>query len=126
MKHFMVANFLLEKNYENESISILNSLLQHFTNSYHILNSLAHAFYLMHGILNLNTEYDNSKEYFEKLLSIDPCRFENLDTYSNILFIKENFCELANLAYRCYQNDKYRPETCCIIGNYYSLKSTII
>jgi anaphase-promoting complex subunit 8 len=29
---------------------------------------------------------------------------------------------LANLAYKCFQNDKYRPETCCVIGNYYGLK----
>lgn len=120
----MISNFLLEKNYEQESISLSLPLLNLFQNSCHILNSIAHAYYLLHGILNnLPLEYDNSKEYFEKLLNIDPCRYENLDTYSNILFIKENFCELANLAYRCYQNDKYRPETCCIIGNYYSLKS---
>lgn len=45
-----------------------------------------------------------------------------MDTYSNILFIKENYCELSNLAFKCYQNDKYRPETCCVIGNYYGLK----
>lgn len=49
-----------------------------------------------------------------------------MDTYSNILFIKENYCELSNLAYKCFQNDKYRPETCCVIGNYYGLKGIYI
>ena len=40
-----------------------------------------------------------------------------MDTYSNILYIKENQGELANLALR----QLYNPETCCVIGNYYSL-----
>jgi anaphase-promoting complex subunit 8 len=53
---------------------------------------------------------------------LDPHRYENIDTYSNILFIKENYCDLSNLAFKCFQNDKYRPETCCVIGNYYGLK----
>jgi anaphase-promoting complex subunit 8 len=42
--------------------------------------------------------------------------------YSNILYIKENFGSLAYLAYRTFHNDKYRPETCCVIGNYFSLR----
>ena len=115
MKYFYLSNFLIEKNNETESITVLNSLISLFPNSYFLLNSLAHAYYLLH-------EYETSLEYFEKLFQIDPNRYENLDTYSNILFIKENYCELSNLAYKCYQNDKYRPETCCVIGNYYALK----
>ena len=46
---------------------------------------------------------------------------ENMDTYSNILYIKEKQGELANLAMRCFYNNKYCAETCCIVGNYYSL-----
>ena len=39
-----------------------------------------------------------------------------MDTYSNILYIKENQGELANLALRCFNNNKYTAETCCTIG----------
>ena len=42
--------------------------------------------------------------------------------YSNILYVKEQFAALSHLAHRVASADKYRPETCCIIGNYYSLK----
>jgi anaphase-promoting complex subunit 8 len=62
-------------------------------------------------------------------VELDPYRFENMDTYSNILYIKEKSGELANLALRCFANNKYTPETCCVIGrillkgNYYSLMS---
>ena len=45
-----------------------------------------------------------------------------MDLYSNILYIKENYGELAHLAYKVFHNDKYRPESCCVIGNYYSLR----
>ena len=115
MKYFYLSNYLLEKNYEIESIQVLTALSNVFNNNLFILNSLAHAYYLLH-------EYETSLEYFEKLFNLDPNRYENLDTYSNILFIKENYCELSNLAYKCYINDKYRPESCCVIGNYYALK----
>ena len=45
-----------------------------------------------------------------------------MDTYSNILYVKEQFAALSHLAHRVAAADKYRPETCCIVGNYYSLK----
>lgn len=47
---------------------------------------------------------------------------QGMDTYSNILYVKEQFAALSHLAHRVSAADKYRPETCCIIGNYYSLK----
>ncbi len=46
-----------------------------------------------------------------------------MDTYSNILYVKECFAALSHLAHKSVLTDKYRPETCCIIGNYYSLKA---
>lgn len=30
--------------------------------------------------------------------------------------------ELSFLAHECFQLDKFRAETCCIVGNYYSLR----
>jgi hypothetical protein len=45
-----------------------------------------------------------------------------MDTYSNILFVKEAFAPLSHLAHRLAGSDKYTPEACCVIGNYYSLK----
>ena len=44
------------------------------------------------------------------------------DTYSNILYVKESFAKLSYLAHKAALTDKYRPETCCVIGNYYSMK----
>ena len=48
---------------------------------------------------------------------------QGMDTHSNILYVQENFPALSHLAHRTAASDKYRPETFCIIGNYYSLKA---
>lgn len=47
---------------------------------------------------------------------LDPYRLDNLDTYSNILYVKELKTELADLAHTAVNIDKYRVETCCVIG----------
>ena len=47
---------------------------------------------------------------------------QGMDIFSNILYVKEEFAALSSLAHRCAAADKYRPESCCVIGNYYSLR----
>jgi tetratricopeptide (TPR) repeat protein len=54
---------------------------------------------------------------------MDPYRLDNLDTYSNLLYVQEMKTQLADLAHKVVLVDKYRVETCCVIGNYYSLRS---
>ena len=68
-------------------------------------------------------ELDQAVDSFKQLTNEDPYRLDNLDTYSNVLYVKEQRLELAHLAHHTVQIDKYRPETCCVIGNYYSLRS---
>lgn len=54
---------------------------------------------------------------------MDPYRLDNMDIYSNLLFVKEMKKEMAELAHKAMEINKYRPETCCVIGNYYSIRS---
>jgi hypothetical protein len=35
------------------------------------------------------------------------CRLDNMDTYSNLLYVKEQRVELAHLAHRYYMQDSY-------------------
>ncbi len=51
-----------------------------------------------------------------------PVLMQGMDTYSNILYVKEQYVELSHLAHQAAISEKFRPETCCIIGNYYSLR----
>ena len=58
----------------------------------------------------------------QELLAEDPYRLDGVDTYSNILYVREEKRKLSALAHSCVSTDKYRPEACCVVGNYYSLK----
>ena len=68
-------------------------------------------------------EFDRAQSIFEDVYRADPFRLEGMDTYSNILYVKEDAAKLSYLAHGAVLTDKYRPETCCIVGNYYSLKA---
>ena len=68
-------------------------------------------------------EFDRAQSIFEDVYKADPYRLEGMDTYSNILYVKEATAKLSYLAHCAVLTDKYRPETCCIVGNYYSLKA---
>ncbi|KAI0205193.1 TPR-like protein [Astrocystis sublimbata] len=64
-----------------------------------------------------------AEQNFSYLLSVHPYRLESLDHYSNILYVMESRPKLAFLAHLCSNVDKFRPESCVVIGNYYSLLS---
>ena len=68
-------------------------------------------------------DYEEAEAIFSSLLTESPHRLDSLDDYSNILFVMANRPKLAFLAQLATATDKFRPETCCVVGNYYSLKS---
>ena len=45
-----------------------------------------------------------------------------MDAFSNVLYVKDQKVALSHLAHRSVGVDKFRPETCIIVGNYYSSK----
>ena len=68
-------------------------------------------------------QFDEAEPIFSSILAEHPHRLDNLDHYSNILYVTANRPRLAFLAQLATHTDKFRPETCCVVGNYYSLKS---
>lgn len=67
-------------------------------------------------MLTFFLELSEAINMFEKILELDPYRLENLDTYSNLLYVLELKMDLADLAHKVVNIDKYRVETCCVIG----------
>lgn len=61
-------------------------------------------------------DVDSSLALFGELSKSDPYRLDNWDVYSHLLYLKEKRMELANLAQKAVSIDKYRVETCCVIG----------
>jgi len=68
-------------------------------------------------------QYDEASRLYEELRQSYPFRLEGLDNYSNILYVTEERAMLSVLAQYAVEVDKYRPETCFIVGNYYSIKA---
>ena len=68
-------------------------------------------------------EGQQCKLEFDNIRRLDPFNLDYMDIYSNILFVLEEFPQLAILAQEACEIDKYRPESCCIIGNFYSLQN---
>lgn len=67
-------------------------------------------------------DYSTAENIFDDILKSDPMRLDEMDIYSNILYVMENKSKLSYLAHYASEVDSLRPETCCIIANYYSIK----
>ena len=115
MSDFFRLHALLELQQNDEAWKLCESLRDRFGESAHLQTQMALVHYNMR-------HFDEAQDLFEDLAEKYPHRLDCMDTYSNILYVKENRAELSRLAHRSVRNNKYRPETCCIIGNYYSLK----
>ncbi|KAF3454077.1 hypothetical protein FNV43_RR04524 [Rhamnella rubrinervis] len=114
-KNFFLASAYQELRMPNEALEKYEYLQSTFSFSNYIQAQIAKVKYSLR-------EFEQVEAIFEELLRNDPFRVEDMDMYSNVLYSNECFSALSYLAHRVFLTDKYRPESCCIIGNYYSLK----
>ncbi|KAL7537863.1 hypothetical protein ACHAXR_009397 [Thalassiosira sp. AJA248-18] len=96
---------------ENENASASGFFVQ----SAYLQAQLAMAYYDVR-------DYDSAHEHFLALSEREPYRLDHMDAFSNVLYVKDQKVALSHLAHRSVTVDKYRPETCIIVGNYYSSK----
>ena len=68
-----------------------------------------------------NLQYYEAEAVFDDILIEDPSRLDGLDNYSNMLYVMEKKSKLSFLAHYASELDKFRPETCCVLANYYSI-----
>ncbi|XP_047332226.1 anaphase-promoting complex subunit 8-like [Impatiens glandulifera] len=115
MKDFFLASTYQELRMHNESLAKLEQIQGTFGLSNYIQAQIAKAQYSLR-------EFEQVEVIFEELLRNDPYRVDDMDMYSNVLYAKECSSALSYLAHRVILTDKYKPESCCIVGNYYSLK----
>lgn len=117
MKKFFLAHMYLELQLIDEGMAAYQELRSMgFEKNGYVLAQIAIAVHHKRAV-------DASIEAFKRIIKDDPFCLDNMDTYSNLLYVKELKVELADLAHRATKIDKYRLETCCIIGNYYSLRA---
>ncbi|KAL1512944.1 hypothetical protein ABEB36_002443 [Hypothenemus hampei] len=117
MKYFFLAHTNLEQLNNDEGLEIYQKFYDMgLKNNSYVMSQIALGYHNNRKLLE-------AIEMFKKILEFDPYRLDNLDIYSNLLYVLENKTELADLAHKVVNIDKYRVETCCVIGNYYSLRS---
>jgi anaphase-promoting complex subunit 8 len=63
-------------------------------------------------------DYDEAQTTFEQVREMEPHRLDQMDCYSNVLYVKERRAELSHLAHQAVRLEKFRPETCIIVGEF--------
>lgn len=61
-------------------------------------------------------DFKLAQTQFERILAIDPFRVEDIDIYSNILYVTDSRLKLSRLANDFLALDRDRPEVCCLVG----------
>ena len=118
----------------DEIDNLINQLLNIFPDSSFLKTQQAELYHHAKGglfyryifyVLKLMDKLDDERAeaVYSEILHKDPYRLDHLDHYSNILYVLELRPKLAFLAQVASAIDKFRPETCCIVGNYYAMKS---
>lgn len=110
---------------ENE-IALCDRLLSdegYFPSSIYIMSLRFIALYHLH-------DFTLSEIQFDKILELDPYRVEDLDIYSNVLYVCDKRSKLGRLAEGFLglgegggAGGEGGKEVCCLIGNHYSLRA---
>ena len=79
---------------------------------------------MIEGILHYNQrDFDTAERIFRNIIQDkDQFMLEIYDYLSNILYIREEHEKLAILTQQAYRIDSLRPESCCVAGNFWSLR----
>ena len=115
MYHYFLIHNFMELQDNEQALLLIEGLETLFSNSVYLQSQMAVAYYNMR-------DFDLAQDQFDMIRDHDPFRLDDMDVFSNILYVKEMKAELSSLAHSVVRTDKYRPECCCIVGNYYALK----
>lgn len=132
---FQIKTLNLLNNPSDNEVALCDRLLQDdlFPQSLYVMSLRACALYHLHGarIASLvsrtsinryaTPDFGSAELQFKKILAVDPFRVDDMDVYSNILYVTENRLELSKLAHDFLALDKDKPEICCLVGGLRSL-----
>jgi anaphase-promoting complex subunit 8 len=66
-------------------------------------------------------DFETSVKLFKSIYADEPWSLDHTHIYSNALFVLGRYVELSDLASRCVSINRFSPETCCVLGNLWSL-----
>lgn len=113
-------------NPSDNELTICDHLLteDYFPKSLWIMSLRACVLYHLHGSshfislskVNRLLDFVRAEIQFERILKLDPYRIDDIDVFSNILYVTDNRLKLSRLAHEFLALDKDRPEVCCLVG----------
>lgn len=68
------------------------------------------------NLILLCTDFEEAEKAFDDLREMDPFRLDEIEIYSNMLYVMNKKAKLAQIAHEYAQIDKNRAEVCCLIG----------
>nr|ODO02581.1 anaphase-promoting complex subunit 8 [Cryptococcus depauperatus CBS 7855] len=97
-------------------MTMIKELLEIFPSSVHLQAQRALVYYHMR-------DFEAAEQEFDNVQKLDRFRMEEVDIYSNMLYVMNKQAKLGKLAHEYAEIDRNRAEVCCLIGNYYSSRS---
>lgn len=64
----------------------------------------------------ISLDFARAEAAFDAVQKLDPFRLDDVDVYSNMLYVMPKLSKLAQLAKEYCDIDRNRAETCCLIG----------
>ncbi|BEJ18077.1 hypothetical protein CspHIS471_0703540 [Cutaneotrichosporon sp. HIS471] len=114
MRTFFAINVMLDLHTATDLVmTMITELLETFPGSVHLIAQKGMVYYHMRDFSQAEIQFDHVQE-------VDPFRMEEVDIYSNMLYVVNKKTKLAKLAHQYAEIDRNRPEVCTLIGNYYS------
>ncbi|KZO95966.1 TPR-like protein [Calocera viscosa TUFC12733] len=119
--HFMTRIFTIKMSVElftatlENTLEAVDTLLETFPASSFLKAQKALVFF------NIR-ECEEAERIFDEIQAADPNRVDDMDVYSNVLYVLEKPTKLGDVARRMIKVNKDRPEVCCLIGNYHSMR----
>lgn len=59
-----------------------------------------------------------AESLFDAVQKADPYRMEEVDIFSNMLYVMDKKAKLGKLAHQYAEIDRNRAEVCCLIGGF--------
>ncbi|KAF8590891.1 cell division control protein 23 [Ramaria rubella] len=109
--------FMIELHSPGETdLKNIDSLLRLFPGSLYLMTQKALVYYHQR-------DFEAAEKAYDEIRKRDPYRIDDIDVFSNILYVMEKRTKLSKLAHEFLALDKDRPEVCCLVGNHYSLRA---
>jgi anaphase-promoting complex subunit 8 len=71
-------------------------------------------------------DFEEAEKAFDGLREMDPFRLDEIEIYSNMLYVMNKKAKLAQIAHEYAQIDKNRAEVCCLIGRRFPFRTVVL